>query len=117
MANMNPTRRQKPEYKAEKVDELPDDVVMPRSGPRTDPTFTEAMLVAQSDPNSWYCVGTYRSEQGAKTMAKRIMIGRGGDTRPIEIQLPKGEWDFETRRIESPNANGRWSKLYAKFLG
>jgi hypothetical protein len=101
--------QQRPEYQAEKVGELPEDVTMPRTGPRTDPKFTEAMNVAQDDKGTWYCVATYKSDNGAKTMAKRI--------EKKEVKLPAGEWELETRRIQAPNGNGRWSKLYAKFLG
>lgn len=103
-------KRQRPEYKAEKLEgDLPDDVTQPRSGPRTDPSFTEAMLVAQADPGGWYCVATYKSDNGAKTMAKRI------DKK--EVKIPAGEWELETRRIQAPNGDGRWSKLYARFIG
>lgn len=110
MAVQEQTRtRQIPEYGASKVTDLPEDVVMPRSGPRTPPSFTEAMLVAQADPEVWYCVATYKSDNGAKTMAKRI------DEKKVKI--PKGDWEIETRRIKSPDGESRWSKLYARFLG
>jgi hypothetical protein len=113
MAERSPSpklkRRQRPEYAAQKVGELPDDVTLPRTGPRTDPSFTEAMVVAQGDPDEWYCVATYKSENGARTMLKRI------DRK--EVRLPAGEWELETRRIRSPEGDGRWSKLYARFIG
>jgi hypothetical protein len=102
-------KRQRPDYVAEKVDELPPDMVRSRTGPRTDPNFTEAMTVAQGDPGVWYCVATYKSDNGAKTMTKKI--------EKKDVRLPAGEWELETRRIQAPNGDGRWSKLYAKFLG
>jgi hypothetical protein len=102
-------KRGRPIYAAEKVDGVPADVTLPRSGPRTDPLFTEAMLVAQGDPGEWYCVATYKSDNGAKTMAKRIDRG--------EVKIPSGSWELETRRIQSADGNGRWSKLYALYRG
>lgn len=102
-------KRQRPEYVAVKVEELPLDVTLPRKGPRTDPRFTEALLIAQADPKVWYCVATYKSDNGAKTMVKRI------DKK--DVKLPKGAWELETRRITAPDGVGRWSKLYAKYDG
>lgn len=102
-------KRMRPEYVAQRVDELPEDVTQSRKGPRTAPEFTEAMLVAQGDPNVWYCVATYKSDNGAKTMAKKIEAK--------SVRLPAGDWELETRRIEAPNGDGRWSRLFAKFLG
>lgn len=105
--------RPKPVYAAEKVTELPADLTLPRSGPRTNPEFIEALQVAQADAGEWYCVGTYQSATGAKTALKRIQKG--------EAKIPAGEWDFEARRVEAPDSTEaepkRWSKLYAKFLG
>jgi hypothetical protein len=105
--------RPKPIYAAEKVAELPADLMLSRNGPRTDPAFVEALQVAQNDPGSWYCVGTFQSANGAKTALKRIQKG--------EATIPNGEWEFEARRIEAPSSTAvnpvRWSKLYAKLVG
>lgn len=105
--------RPKPTYAAEKVTELPADLTLPRSGPRTSPEFIEALQVAQADAGEWYCVATFQSANGAKTALKRIQKG--------EAKIPAGEWDFEARRVEAPESTEanpvRWSKLYAKFLG
>lgn len=103
----------KPTYAAEKVAELPADLTMPRSGPRTNAKFIEALQVAQSDAGEWYCVGTFESANGAKNALKRIQKG--------DTTIPAGEWDFEARRIEAPDSTvaepKRWSKLYARSLG
>lgn len=105
--------RPKPTYAAEKVAELPTDLTLPRSGPRTDPAFVEALQTAQADAGEWYCVGTFQSANGARTSLKRIQNKK--------VTIPAGEWDFEARRIEAPRSTEaepvRWSKLYAKFLG
>jgi hypothetical protein len=104
------TEKPRPVYIAEKMDgELPEDVTLPRTGPRMAPELREALLVAQSDPNEWYCVGKYRSENGAKTTQKRFQRH--------ELELPKGEWELETRRVRAEDGITRWSNLYAKFLG
>lgn len=105
--------RPRPEYKAEKVSELPPDLTMPRSGPRTDPAFVEAMTVAQADPGEFYCVATFQSANGARTLLKRIQAQK--------VNIPAGDWDLEARRVEAPDSKPekpvRWSKLFAKFLG
>jgi hypothetical protein len=105
--------RPKPTYAAEKVTELPTDLTLPRSGPRTDPAFVEALQTAQGDAGEWYCVATFQSAIGARTSLKRIQQKK--------VTIPAGEWDFEARRIEAPESTEaepvRWSKLYAKFLG
>ena len=105
--------RPRPEYKAEKITgELPADLTMPRSGPRTDPALTEALTVAQSDPGEFYCVATFQSANGARTLLKRIQ--------KEQVKVPVGDWDFEARRIQAPGTDDtsvRWSKLFAKFLG
>lgn len=116
-ANAEPVKEKrkivKPTYAAEKVTELPADVTMPRSGPRTNHAFVEALQVAQGDAGEWYCVGTFESANGAKNALKRIQKG--------ETVIPAGEWDFEARRIEAPDSTSekptRWSKLYARSLG
>jgi hypothetical protein len=106
--------RPKPTYKAEKMTgELPADLTLPRSGPRTDPAFTEAMTVAQADPGEFYCVATFQSANGARTLLKRIQKN--------EVKIPTGDWDLEARRVSAPDSTEenpvRWSKLFAKFLG
>lgn len=105
--------RPKPVYAAEKVTELPADLTLPRSGPRTSPELVEALQTAQADAGEWYCVATYQSANGARTALKRIQNKK--------VTVPAGDWDFEARRIEAPGSTEetpvRWSKLYAKFLG
>lgn len=104
--------RPRPEYKAEKVSELPADLTLPRSGPRTDPALTEALTVAQGDPGEFYCVATFQSANGARTLLKRIQNE--------QVKVPVGDWEFEARRIQAPGTDDtsvRWSKLFAKFLG
>lgn len=105
--------RPKPTYAAEKVSELPADLTLPRSGPRTDPKLIEALQTAQADAGEWYCVGTFESANGARTALKRI--------EKKAVTIPSGDWDFEARRVEAPNSTEaapvRWSKLYAKYLG
>lgn len=105
--------RPKPTYAAEKVSDLPTDLTLPRSGPRTDPKLIEAMQTAQADAGEWYCVGTFESANGARTAMKRIQAKK--------VTIPTGEWNIEARRIEAPNSTEaapvRWSKLYAKYLG
>lgn len=102
--------KQRPIYKAEKVDgDLPEDITLPRTGPRMDPDLKEALQVAFEDPGIWYCVGVYRSDNGAKTKQKQFQ--------KHELELPKGEWELETRRVHAEDGVTRHSKLYAKFLG
>src|SRR4051794_24501946 len=61
-------KRPRPTYAAEKVSgELPVDLKLTRSGPRTDPAFIEALQVAQSDPGEFYRVATFQSANGART--------------------------------------------------
>lgn len=105
--------RPKPTYAAEKVEELPADLTLPRSGPRTSPAFIEALQVAQADAGEWYCVATFQSANGARTALKRIQNKK--------VSIPSGEWEFEARRVEAPGSTEdepvRWSKLYAKYAG
>jgi hypothetical protein len=106
--------RPRPTYAAAKVSgELPEDLKLTRSGPRTDPAFIEALQVCQGDPGEWYEVATFQSQNGAKTALKSI--------EKKERKIPAGQWDFEARRVEAPTSTEeapvRWSKLYAKYLG
>jgi hypothetical protein len=105
--------RPRPTYAAAKVAELPKDLKLTRSGPRTDPAFIEALQVCQGDPGEWYEVATFQSQNGAKTALKSI--------EKKERKIPAGQWDFEARRVEAPTSTEeapvRWSKLYAKYLG
>lgn len=105
--------RPKPTYAAEKVTELPADLTLPRSGPRTDPKLVEALQVAQKDAGEWYCVATFQSANGAKTLLKRIQ--------KKEMNIPSGDWEFEARRVEAPESTSekpvRWSKVFAKYAG
>lgn len=118
-------RPPRPTYAAEKVESLPEDLTLPRSGSRTDPAFIEALQVAQADAGVWYCVGTFQSANGARSLLKRIQKGMKPDATPEQKkaapQVPAGDWDFEARRIEAPGSTEadpkRWSKLYAKALG
>src|SRR5215471_182890 len=116
----NDSRR--PIYAARKVGELPEDATQPRKGPRTDPKFTKSMLEAKADPDrTWWEVGTYKSDNGAKHMAKRIEQN--------QVKIPAGRWEMDTRRIDLETltteerkrlgapASGRWSVLYAKYVG
>lgn len=109
--------RPRPTYAAEKVQELPADLTMPKSGPRPDPKFIEALQVAMSDPGEWYCVGTYQSANGARSMLKRVTLP---DDNAKKVKLPgPGDWEVQARRVQAPGGdeNARWSKLFAKFLG
>jgi hypothetical protein len=109
-AKQETPKKQRPVYAAEKIDgDLPEDATMPRTGPRMDPDLKEALLVAAGDPGNWYCIGTYQSENGAKTTQKRFQ--------KHELELPKGEWELESRRQRPEDGSARTSKLYAKFLG
>ncbi len=106
--------RPRPTYAANKVSgDLPDDLKLTRSGPRTDPAFIEALQVCQGDPGEWYEVAVFQSQNGAKTALKAIEKG--------DRKIPAGQWDFEARRVEAPTSTQdepvRWSKLYAKYLG
>lgn len=107
--------RPKPTYKAEKLNsnELPADLTLPRSGPRTDPKMVEAFQVAQKDAGEWYCVATFQSANGAKTLLKRI--------KDKAVNIPSGDWEIEARRVEAPDstpeAPKRWSKVFAKYAG
>ena len=122
MAGTENNESRRPIYAARKVGELPEDATLPRKGPRTDPKFTKAMLDAQADPtHDWWEVGWYKSDNGAKHMAKRI------DRH--EVKIPAGRWEMDTRRVDlatlppeerkrlgAPDS-GRWSVLYAKYVG
>lgn len=106
--------RPKPTYVAEKIEgELPADLTLPRSGPRTDPKLVEAFQVAQKDAGEWYCVATFQSANGAKTLLKRI--------KDKQINIPSGDWEIEARRVEAPTSTTenpvRWSKVFAKYTG
>lgn len=102
--------RQRPVYVAERIDgDLPEDITLPRSGPRMDPRLKEALQVAAEDPGAWYCVGVYTSDTGARNTQKRFQRH--------ELELPKGEWELESRRSHAEDGVTRHSKLYAKFCG
>lgn len=108
--------RQRPVYEPKIVDEIPEDVTLPRSGPRPDPKFMEGLQFAMAHPGSQVELGLWMSENGAANQYKRINKG--------EIKLPVGEWEMETRRMYAEDGavdtNGRpkrWSKLYARYEG
>lgn len=112
--------RARPSYESYKVDKIPDDITLPRNGPRLDPKFTKGLQNAMNEPGTTWVLGEYESDNGANNLYKRIDKG--------EIKLPVGDWIIETRRAWMEDEDGnivldkdgkprRKSTLYGVYEG
>jgi len=102
------------------VDELPDDVVFSRTGPRPDRKFLEGLQLAVANPGTWAELGHFQSEGGAKNMDKKVA------SHELDDFIPNGNWQFDSRRVhpwDGPARDAdtgkpiRWSVFYGKYLG